>query len=434
MKLDSLNSIMKVEDNWYSFVRVVNKINTEGFEFNKLRFLADCKNLELLVDTSDYFENFWANSQNMTLTYKQLMELVKDDSKLSNYLMTLCSGRDEEYFKKIKRLYFEEEEGSVLEGVYAATYKLQQEYIDGKRSVDLFARYCVDTLGVVCIDSDHIRFLIEVIRSLNEHPEHNWSKGIIHDISDDFKIISDYLRVHEFFEVPYMANNLVDTAKMPKSEFVGLKGYIKKGRINPNFRRDINLGISWSGCKQIIKDYVRTYTVPDGYKGYYFERPGLAYTVFVASMLGTDLVNAKQFIDNATKGCIYSCLSKAYEQLNIRQLLSCSFCNFDGIFGEQLTNWYLSCDGAGSGSIFDYYTVEVAPVMQIFVGEVLGFIEQQHISDEIYDITWIRDDSFVIIIKEGHNLVDVVSEKYEKYFKPVPKNNLSLILNDNFVK
>lgn len=434
MKLDALDGIMQVEDNWFAFVRAVNKINTEGFLFNKLKFLADCKNMGMFVGSKAHYDTYANCAENVTLTYEKLQELIEDDAKLANYISELCCGKDEEYYNKTKKLYFEEEEGSVLEGVYAARYKEQKSYIEGKKHTDLLSHYCVDTIGTLHLDADHIRFLIEVINSLNEKPVHNWSKGLIHDITNDFKLISDCLRVKEFFDEPYMASTLVDTAKMPKSEFVGLKGYIKKGRINPNFRRDMNLGISWSGCKQVIKDYVMTYTIPEGYTGYYYERPGLAYTVFVATMLGTDLVRAKKYIDNATEGCIYSCLSKAYEQANLRQLLSCDFCNFDGIFGKQLTDWYLSCDGEGAAGIFDYYTVEVAPVMQVFIGEVLGYIEQKNISEDICEVTWIRDDSFVIIVKDGYNLIDIVGEKYEKYFKPVPESDMSRILNDNFSK
>ena len=408
-------------------------VNTYVRYFNKA--ISSVSRHDLNFDKDKYVQQ----CQVLNGEYQRLKEQYKDNlflydfngvSDIIGILTEYCNGRDKKYADFIKRQYYEAEEGSLQENLYAC---IKQGIERGSSpTADLFSKYFIDTVGNLRIDSGHIRTFMHALDNIAERGKYGWRKYFAYSYREMLTIMYAYLRAHEIYNEPFTRNIVCDEGKQRKSEFDGFRAYIRKGVISPNFNNTYSL--TWTGCSQIMCDYVPSFCIPQGYRGYISTKTGVCLASTVAAVRDTDYVTAMKFVNESKQGLIYTDLSKKYEDSQITNLLTGDYAKMDGVCGKVIERWFY--EGAGTNGVYDYYNQEVAKTVQAVTGkriyEVLSELEENGISSDDCYIYWVKDDKFALAVRDNKNVTKILPNTH-KYFKPTPQPNYVNILNKNYV-
>lgn len=205
-----------------------------------------------------------------------------------------------------------------------------------------------------------------------------------------------------------------------------------RGIIKPNF--DLNpQTFEWRRCNLIFRKYMLYYTLPQGYKGYYFERPNIAQLAFLCAT-GKQLKVAEDELRNIEGGLLYPFLPKNTENLLLPEILSGEFTKMQGRYAQfvEQENLRIASECGGS-DYFHFYNLNVKPIMIELNGMIMDSLLKERnanpdlsIADAyIYHVSPFR---FGLCIRDDMRLEQVVPS-FASFMKPVVKPDIrSMIL------
>lgn len=419
------------------FNSVANAIKNRGLQFDKDTFARDVNDMLKYAQANEMRDV--DERTRRTLCYPEIASTDGGIARASlnsmyEILLEFASGFNSNLYDYYKREYYEAEEGSTEERVYQ--YRIDEMEKMGNNRANgekLYSKYFIDIMGGMRIDSMHIKVFLNALRGMPTNNRYNWNKANVGNFETNLAILYILMRIEEFYTKPYATEVIETGGKARKSEFEGFKLYLRKGYFYPNFRTVF--GLEWTGCNQILADYVPSYTVPTGYKGYICDEPFVALACLISTVTNTDYDKAREILKTRDKGVLYNELSPAFEDENLRELISGRFGSFDSKIGKKIEEWYYT--GGGKNGSLDFYDIQISELIQSKTAERIKIfkddLEKSGVSANDCYIYWLSDTKFAVAIKADLPVTKVLPTLH-KQLKPVPLPNYTYILNKSYKK
>ncbi|HBF1820565.1 hypothetical protein [Clostridioides sp. ZZV15-6597] len=177
-------------------------------------------------------------------------------------------------------------------------------------------------------------------------------------------------------------NNLFDDALMPVIYYIASETIIEHLETIRSIHKSKSISkknkSNYNKLPNLFSKYVLDFTIPTGYKGYYYEKKNLAHIAYLSSIKKGNPTECEFMIENLKEGLFFKDLDIDLEELYLDQILS-------GTFDDSLLDGKLSKSFKIRNKNFkdkiknphksNYYEYYVKPIMMSFIGMISQSLE-----------------------------------------------------------
>lgn len=227
-------------------------------------------------------------------------------------------------------------------------------------------------------------------------------------------------------------------------EFKRLSELAPNNILKPKFVLDAR-NFGWRKCPEIFRSYMLQLTVPDGYKGYYFEKSTLAHTMYLVHH-GDAFDSAEQLALKSNHGLFYKFLPRQVESRLVPYITRGFFP--EGKMDGKLADKFLAdeealLEGLAVNSTYNVYNLKIKPYMVEYMGRMAKLIasdlSQGAVKDDLARFSLLTPQRVAVVVKDGFELEEVLPAA-SKYLKPISDISLQDILpggslfDDNYLE
>lgn len=252
-------------------------------------------------------------------------------------IMNIC-------FQQAKR-YLGSDYNYIVEGD-TATVRSYIATVFGNKSLLYFEDY----MGEVYIDIEHALILLYNLQASN-HPRIETAKGLLY----------------------FIAGHQLD------DEFERLNSVITKDHIKPSLALEASL-YGWRRCPYVLRKYISSLTIEEGYRSYNFEMPLFTHVAFLMVAENLSFKDAKEKVQHFKNGFFFTNLPIDVEEAIMPHILNGGFAHktMDGYYKQALIEMERSIFKKFDFSYqYNVYNRKIKPIMVEIQGAFIGMLEQQ---------------------------------------------------------
>lgn len=280
------------------------------------------------------------------------------------------------------------------------SFRLYVRDVFGRKKLGLFE----NAEGEYCLDIEHGLLLYYTLKSEN----------------------SDLLNVALGLLYFLAGNQLEDElTKLAKLAF--------RNQITPLFELSPQ-NFRWRRAPQILRGYMLPFSVPEGYKAYYFEKPYLGHIMYLVNH-GMSFEEAEEHVKSMEGGLFFTALPLDVENYLLPFFMQDKFnpSLMDGYYKatferdyEEITSQY------DLQEVYNVYSLMVKPLMIDYMGGVINLIREDLVKNDEFTnsdliIYHLSPQRLGILVREWID-VNRLLPTVGKYFKPVKEFSLDDIL------
>ncbi|MFA8998103.1 hypothetical protein ACEI87_10530 [Clostridioides difficile] len=177
-------------------------------------------------------------------------------------------------------------------------------------------------------------------------------------------------------------NNLFDDTLIPMIYYIASKNMIEHletvKNINTLKKTSRKNKSNYKKLSNLFNKYILNFTIPEGYKGYYYEKKNLAHISYLSSIKKGNTTECEFMIENLKEGLFFKDLDINLEELYLDQILSGTF--DDNLLDGKLSKAFKIRNKQFKSKIqnphrLNYYEYYVKPIMMNFIGMVSQSLE-----------------------------------------------------------
>lgn len=263
--------------------------------------------------------------------------------------------------------------------------------------------YFSDSLGVVKFDIPHALSFYHELERVG-HPNKTYGLGLL-----------------------YLA-----AARQIEKEFYELGKVSSRGKISPIFVINAEL-FKWKRCNHVLRKYMLNLTVPEGYKGYYFEKKNLGLLAYLISC-GYSFEEANKYLENKNVKMFYKHLDTDTEGRLVEEILTGELVDLNGKFAPKVASDFVELKAKFGEGVDDVnpFSRKTKKIMIEVMGKILHGVMTEIENNPklvksdaiVYNLGLNR---FGIAVKEGFSKEEIFGD-FSKYMKEVKNIDINDII------